>query len=220
MEGRADSKTGIDFRKYDRVWERVLPLIDPWGADGARDDARPIVKTPLADGAPPIAEGAPLAADGVPPIAGNAPALAETIAGKKTEAEVLADLIEEELSEHRRLLALVRICPAWGRQTLRELAAASGGRAKRLSAVYYLITGESYAPALCVDRMDTGPWLPILRERGHAAARAALNYSHLAEETANPCLRRFWEELSAAACQNAAALIRLLERAVTAGRAY
>ena len=135
--------------------------------------------------------------------------------GIKTESEILVDFIERELSERRHFLTLARRSPVWGRQTIRELAAAARERVKRLMALYYLITGERYVPAVCVERVHTGRWLPALRERCHAAACSAARYARAAEEMADPCLQQILEEMSAAVYQNAAALLRLLERSVT-----
>ena len=139
---------------------------------------------------------------------------ADNVSDTEKELESLTSLLEEELWNRRQLLALARQSPAWGRQTLRDAAARAGERAKRLSALHYLLTGETYAPALCVDQVHIKRWLPALRERCQAAARISMRYERAAERTAEPCLRRLLEEMSAAAYQNVAALIRLLERSL------
>ena len=209
----------MDFRKYDRVWDRVLPLLNPWGTG----DNPPSEKLPIDNSiSPPDTESQSDAesqssttfqsdTDQLSGAAWNPCCMDNAI---KAESEILADFIERELSERRQFLALARRSPAWGRQTIRELSAAAWGRAKRLLALYYLITGETYAPAVCVDRTHTGRWLPALRERYHAAACCASRYARAAEETAAPCLQEAFAEMSAAAYQNAAALLRLLERSM------
>ena len=128
--------------------------------------------------------------------------------------EVLVGFIEEELTNQRQTLALGRQSPVWARQQLRELAAIDGAHARRLMAVYYLITGECYRPNVGCGRIAVGRWCPGLRERYHAAACGGLNYARAAEETTDPCLRRLMEELSGEEYRQADVLLAMLERSL------
>ena len=188
------------------VWRRVAPTLNPWpGADAVGKALRDGVK----------ADGIVLASD----------ALAEADAGAEpdpccmgTEAAndtaVITGFVEDEQAEKRQLQALARQSPSWARQTLLTLAARAAGRARRLVAAYYLITGETYIPAICAERIYVGKWCPALRERYHGAACAAMNYERAADGTPDPCLGEVFRELSAEAFECAGALARVLERSL------
>ena len=125
---------------------------------------------------------------------------------------VLTGFAEEELENQRQLQALSRQAPSWARQRLRELAAAAGENARRLMAVYYLITGECYRPRVGTGRIVPSSWCPALRERYHAAACTGMNYARAAESTTDVCLGRLLEELSGESYQRADVLLTMLER--------
>lgn len=183
------TKGAYDFRQYDRVWQRVAPALNPWSAEETENGAAAL------------------------PSGGEAPACPP--AGRAEDWEALTGLLEEELAEQRQLAALAKQAPGWARLRLRDLAACAGGRAKRLGAIHYLLSGEAYCPAVCVDRIYVGRWCPALRERYHAAACAALRYRRAAEEGGYPCFTAAFAELERSAAGQAAEILRLLERSVT-----
>ena len=76
---------------------------------------------------------------------------------------VLEGFIEEELGDQRHLQAMARQSPSWARQRLRDMAAEEGERARRLMAIYYLITGECYRPSISSERITVGRWCAALR---------------------------------------------------------
>ena len=127
---------------------------------------------------------------------------------------VLEGFIEEELGDQRHLQAMVRQSPSWARQRLRDMAAEEGERARRLMAIYYLITGECYRPSISSARSTVGRWCAALRERYHAAACNGLNYARAAEGTTDPCLASLLEELSDGEYRQANALLAMLERSL------
>lgn len=128
--------------------------------------------------------------------------------------EVLMGFAEEELEDQRQLQALARQGPAWARARLRELAAAEGEHARRLMAVYYLVTGRCYRPRLPAGQIGPLPWCETLRARYHDAACNGLNYIRAAEGTTDPCLRRLLEEFSDDEYRQADALLTMLERSL------
>ena len=65
-----------------------------------------------------------------------------------TDTDVLTGFVEEELFLQREFQALSQETPLWVRPSLRTFAGNSSARARRLMAVYYLITGKIYEPAL------------------------------------------------------------------------
>lgn len=127
---------------------------------------------------------------------------------------VLTGFIEDEQSERRQLQALARQAPAWARQTVLTLAGRAAARARRLSAAHYLITGESYLPAIATEKIYVGKWRPALRERYHSMACTAMNYDRAADGTPDPCLGDLLRELSADAFVCADVVMRLLERSL------
>ena len=128
--------------------------------------------------------------------------------------EVLTGFIEEELGDRRYYLALSRQAPVWARQRLRDIAADEGSHARRLMAVYFLITGECYRPIISCDRIYLPGWCAALRERYHEEACGGLNYVRAAEGTTDPCLAGLLNEMSADEYRHAAELMEMLERAL------
>jgi rubrerythrin len=128
--------------------------------------------------------------------------------------EVLTGFIEDELADQRYYLALSRQAPAWARQRLRDIAADEGGHAQRLTAVHYLITGESYRPAVSCERIYIGRWCPALRERYHAETCGGLNYARAADGTTDPCLEKLLRQLSDDEYRHARTLMALLARSL------
>ena len=201
------------------VWRRVTPTLNPWpGADtvgkalrdGAKMDgvvfgSEAVAKQPTTQSLGPVNAGSLPGAEPDPCCMGTEAA---------TDAAVLAGFVEDEQSERRQLQALARQAPAWAKQTLLTLASHAAARARRLGAAHYLITGESYLPAICTERIYVGKWLPALRERYHSMACTAMNYTRAADGTPDPCLSDLFRELSADTFTCAGAVMRILERAL------
>ena len=128
--------------------------------------------------------------------------------------EVLTGFVEGELADQRYYQTLARQAPAWARQQLRDIAADEGSHARRLLAVYFLITGECYRPIISCDRIYLPGWCAALRERYHEEACGGLNYARAAEGTTDPCLDRLLNELSADEYRHADTMMRMLERSL------
>lgn len=209
MEQIAHTPEVYDYRRHDRIWQRVGPTLEPYpanhvqenvtgGGEAAAEHMALRVVSPRQEGMLPGAEVDPC-------CMGSA---AADMLG------VLTGFIEEALSDQRHDLALSRQAPVWARQRLRDLAAEEGGHAKRLMAVYYLITGECYQPQFGGERIYTGRWCPALRQRYHAEACSGLNYARAADGTTDPCLRTLLQQLSDEEYRHAEVLLRLLERSL------
>lgn len=206
MDQQVHTPEVYDYRQYDRVWQRVAPTLEPYPGMGQAAETAP------------TANGMPMALarqESQLPGAEQNPCCMGSAAAEMLG--VLTGFIEEELAERRYYLAFSRQAPAWARQRLRELAAEAEDHARRLMAVYYLITGECYRPAVSCERIYIGRWCPALRERYHIAACAGLNYARAAEGTTDPCLREVLNELSAEAYRQANVLLAMLERAMRNG---
>lgn len=232
MEQNLHTPEVYDFRQYDRLWKRVAPGLEPYPPAGRAATA----ETAAARGRGPTAlsgaPGLPAAASpaSAPPAAGEG----ETAGVLRQESqlpgadqdpccmgtaaeemlEVLMGFVEEELEDQRQLQALARQGPAWARARLRELAAAEGEHARRLMAVYYLVTGRCYRPRLPAGQIGPLSWCETLRARYHDAACNGLNYIRAAEGTTDPCLRRLLEEFSDDEYRQADALLTMLERSL------
>lgn len=192
-----------DFRKYDRIWRRVAPDLEPYPDLGGG------AAVPAAASA---AETVPETAMEALPGAEPDPCCMGTAA--RGEIGVLHGFIEAELSDRRACLALARRAPASARGTLRDIANASAAAVRRLMAACYLITGECYRPSVAGSPAPAGDWCPALRERYHAAACGGMNYLRAAEETTDPCLRRLLTEIGESSYRRAEALMALLERSL------
>ena len=206
MEKDLHSPGACEQRRYDRVWQRVAPILEPY---------------PGYQPMPALADLPGQSAPAAPPASvpeSQLPGAEQNPCCMGTEAaemlEVLDGFIEEELTDRRSTLALARQAPSWARQTLRDLAEAAGRRARRLMAVHYLITGQCYQPSLECQRLCHGAWCPALRERYHAEACDGLNYIRAAEGTVDPCLAELLRQMSRESYQSADTLLRLLERAL------
>lgn len=223
-----------DFRQYDRIWQRVAPGLEPYprqeqGNGGIT--AAPVTPANPGTAAPamPSVSAAPSAAP--VPVRQNGGLTASQLRQESqlpgafpdpccmgsAAAEMLNVLMgfaETALEEQRQLQALARQAPSWARQTLRDLAAENGAHAKRLAAVYYLVTGTCYRAAVPLGRIPPRRWCEALRERYHAAACGGFNYARAAEGTTDPCLSKLLEELSGDAYAQAETIMELLERSL------
>ena len=173
-----------DLDRYDRVWKRVAPALEPYPETAA---------------ALPGAEANPCCMG----------------SEAQEDLEVLAGFLEEELANRRKFLALAGQAPAWAWQTLRDLSDECAARARRLAAVYYLITGRQYAPAAPAAGADRFPAVdlrPALRQAWHTLACGGMNYLRAAEGTADTCLARVFSELGENAYAGAYAALGLLEQ--------
>lgn len=195
-----------DFRRYDRVWQRVAPDLEPY----------PGVSAPAAVSAPQpqqtVSAGALARQESQLPGAAQDPCCMGSAAAEMLE--VLTGFIEEELADRRYFLAISRQAPSWARQRLRDIAADEGAHARRLMAAHYLITGQCYRPALAGGAVTIGRWCPALRERYHMEACNGMNYARAADGTTDPCLAKLLTELSDDEYRHAGELMAMLERSI------
>lgn len=207
-----------DFRQYDHVWQRVTPRMEPYPTLRPDTPASPVPVDRPAQTVPGMSGGQ--GAAGLPPAQAESqlPGADQNPCCMGSDAAEMLNVIvgfaEEALEEQRQLQTLGRQAPSWARQRLRELAAENGAHAKRLMAVYYLITGSCYRPAIATGMICPQRWCAALRERYHAAACSGFNYARASEGTTDPCLSKLLEELSEDAYSQAGALLEMLERSL------
>ncbi len=195
-----------DFRRYDQVWQRVAPDLEPYPGMNTQAAAVSAAQTEPAPASALARQESQL------PGAEENPCCMGSAAAEMLE--VLTGFIEEELADRRYFLAMSRQAPAWARQRLRDIAADEGAHARRLMAAHYLITGQCYRPAIAGCGISIGRWCPALRERYHMEACTALNYARAADGTTDPCLVKLLNELSADEYRHADELMSMLERSI------
>ena len=184
-----------DFRRYDRIWQRVSPTLEPYGAES--DSA---------------ASSLALRSESQLPGAEENPCCMGTAA--RESLNVLTGYIEEELDDHRHYTALIRCAPHWARAVLQTICEEEFRHTKRLMTAHYLITGECYRPAIPCGHIRFEGWCQTLRKRYHSESCGALNYARSGEETTDICLRRIFQELSHEEYHHADLISRLLERSL------
>ena len=205
MEQTQQTPHVYDYRQHDRIWQRVAPQLEPYPELRQQPATLPTAtETPAIQTPDPAAAALP-GADQNPCCMGSA--AAEMLS-------VLTGFVEESLSDRQQLLSMSRQAPPWARQPLREMAAEEAAHARRLLAVYYLITGDSYRPAVSHQQVLISSWNAALRERYHMEACNGFNYARAAEGTTDPCLRKLLNELSAAEYRHAEVLLQMLERSL------
>ena len=215
MEQNLRGPEVYDFRQHDHIWQRVSPGLEPYPS--AREEMHPApvsggmteAKTRGDDAA---RQALTLRQESQLPGAEQNPCCMGTAAAEMLE--VLTGFIEEELGDQRVYAALSRQAPAWARQKLRDMAGEEGEHARRLMAVYYLISGTCYRPTLPGGPIRLERWCAALRERYHAAACNGLNYARSADETTDLCLSRLLNELSVEEYRHADQLLAMLERSL------
>jgi len=208
MEQRQQTPEIYDFRQHDHIWQRVAPGLEPYPA--ARQGSG--MAAPQNEATHPRGTTVQSRQETLLPGAAPNPCCMGTAAAESLN--VLTGFLEEELRDQRIYQAMVRQAPSWARQRLRELAAEEGEHARRLTAVYYLITGTCYQPVVSVERICLGHWCAELRERYHEAACNGLNYARAAEETTDPCLSRLLNDLSGEEYRHADVFLAMLERSL------
>lgn len=219
MEQSLHSPEVYDFRRYDRIWQRVAPALEPYPAQGqgnavpafaaGQSAGQSISEVPME---PTDLTPAQLRQESQLPGAEVNPCCMGSAAAEMLA--VLTGFIEEELENQRQYLTLSRQAPAWARQRLRDMAAEEGNHAQRLMAVHYLITGTCYRPAISRECVRFNGWCAALRERYHAAACGGFNYRRAADETTDPCLSGVLHALSGEEYRHADTLLMMLEKSL------
>ena len=123
MEQNLHTPEVYDFRRYDHLWQRVAPGLEPYPAPGQDASARGNPQTPAFDeteAAVPVAAQTnstsaltPAQQDSQLPGAAPDPCCMGSAAAEMLS--VLEGFIEEELGDQRHLQAMVRQSPSWAR---------------------------------------------------------------------------------------------------------
>ena len=212
-DNRLHTNEEYDFRQYDQVWRRVIPTLSPWGET---DNALVVVTDQEKNFENNLEKS--LAKNQDENFQQNLDSNLERDFKRDFEnaPAILADLIEQELSQRGKMINLLKKAPTWARRNLRDLSNRGLSRVKSLTAAYYLISGVLYEPAPRSDNIitQTASWRPELRERYLDTARLSSRYARAADMISDPCLTRPLRNFSDAACADATEILRLMEKSI------
>ena len=190
---------GFDREVFERVWRRVMPEDRPdcpFVLDQAapeQETAPPEAPREVPRTAPEECTPVPALAQSVPPQENDVPCLGMSSA---VYGALLQQFIDHELADFRTYQQLSRRAPGTGGKVLASMASDERRHAKRLSTVYFLITGVRYWPIERPAPALNSTYPAVLRERFGEEQRGELAYLAAAEETADPCLRELYLELA------------------------
>ncbi len=177
--------TEEEYRRYDRVWQRVSPSLAPY----------PRLRAAAEPGGLHMPEPAVRGTDGT----------------GEGEAETIRSLLCDELAEAQSYRALAALAPsAEGRRLMRCLASEEAAHAGELRAALFLLTGEMCGVTVVLPPQPRLLWRDLLRERYRAETAGAHAYERAAAETADACRRELFAGLAREECRHAGQLRRLV----------
>lgn len=118
----------------------------------------------------------------------------------------------ESLQEHRQLYqSLARRTQGQNARSLSALAARHQGDLRRLGAVYFLLTGERFYPAVS-PALPAGPLGGALREMFAREQRLGQRFSQAGEHNPDSCLEGLFSQLARQSQTNLEEIRAILER--------
>ena len=212
MDDLTTLPTEADYRRYDRIWQRVSPELTPYPEARAAQSGAAMERRPAKPPGPPSNPPSPPSAPGPssPPSPPNPPARPDAARGT---AEMIQDFVREELADAQTYRYLAGQSPtAEGRRLMQRLAADETAHVKTLQAAYFLLTGETYRVTVVLPPQPRLPWRDRLREQYHASSRDGAAYERAAEQARDEGLRRMFEQLSRDEYRHAELLRGLIEK--------
>lgn len=198
-----------DRETFERVWRRVM-------ADG---EPRPIQTDPPADDRVRVRMGEEQQDSEqtalVVPRRMQTGGEADVVClgrGSEQYAPLLQEMIDGKTEDMRTYQALARRAGGAGARVLGTMAADERRHAKRLSAAYFLITGERYQSHNQNGSRPPMELMTGLREQFIQEQRSASAFQGAAQETADPCLRQLYQDLSREDAAHARMIRNLLEQ--------
>ena len=188
--------TEADYRRYDRIWQRVSPELTPYPEARAAQSGAAVERRPAKPSSPPGSPNPPARPDAAPGM-----------------TEMIQDFVREELADAQTYRYLAGQSPtAEGRRLMQRLAAEEAAHVKTLQAAYFLLTGGTYRVTVVLPPQPRLPWRDRLREQYHASSRDGAAYERAAGETRDNGLRRMFEQLSKDEYRHAELLRGLIEK--------
>ena len=216
-----------DYARYDRLWQRVAPTMNPYPEVRAAQNAA----VPVAAMQQPPAMPQTAAARQTTPVQQTTARDAQLTETEKQEltlpgaeanpccmgseaqdlVEVLEGFAQEEMADAATYRQLARFAPnRMAAAALREMGRGADQRGRELAAAYYLITGEQKRITSAAVVLPRLPYRELLRERYHATVCNAFNYARAEDATPDPCLQRLLRRFSEESYAASERLLRLL----------
>ena len=198
-----------DRETFERVWQRVMrdgnndPIqTDPPADEQARNNTEQMMQVVEQTGLvlPRREEGRP--EQDVSCLGG----------GSAMYAPMLREMMDGETENYRTYQTLARRAGNNGTRILGGMAADKRRSAKRLGAVYFLITGEQYRSPNMTGSRPPMELMSGLREQFIQEQRGAAAYGGAAQETTDPCLRQLFRELGQESMGHSRMIRSLLEQ--------
>lgn len=189
-----------DYRKYDKIWRRVSPELDPYPDVRAAQTKEMMGPRPPR---PPEQRPAPPEAPG------------QCMTGKAAQEEIdaLRGFLRDELADGQTYRYLARQAPtAEARRMMNRIASDEAAHAKRLQTAHFLITGGTYPVTVVLPPQPRLLWKDRLRERYHEETQGGAAYERAAEKTRDKCLRRMFEQMARDEYRHAELIEQLLEK--------
>lgn len=181
----------FDPEVFQRVWQRVMP---------DQSHSPIVVEPPL-----------PAAVPALSPVPKNTPQHPECLGeGSLSWAQTLQALMDETQSLSWALQRFSRRYPGRASRVFSGLSARLSREGRRLSAAYFLITGERYAPRQSAAPLN-GPLDQGVRALFQLFRRRAAQLQGTSQMVEDPCLKQLLQELEDQAEASARQLRSLLE---------
>lgn len=196
-----------DYAKYDRVWQRVAPQMNPYPEVRAGAMTKELENVP----AMPMS----MAAEQAEKRELSLPGAEENPCCMGTEAAEMTTVLEgfaqEEWMNGSTYCQLARFSNQRAAAvSLRALGRAAEQRARELNTIHYLITGEEKMPNSAAVLLPRLPYRVLLRDSYHAAVCNGFNYARAADETVDPCLKKILQRFSEANYAAAEEILHIL----------
>lgn len=200
-----------DYARYDRIWQRVAPGMNPYPQARAANQAAEQTVQMMA---PPV-NGTSQQSSAARNQLLMLPGAESNPCCMGSEAQELSLVVEgfaqEEKVDSITFMQLARYAPnRSAAMVLRELGKYAEQRSKELGAAYYLITGEQKkfdSAGVVLPRL---PYRELLRQRYHDTACNAFNYARAQDATPDPCLQRLLGTFSKESYRDADQVLKLL----------
>lgn len=189
MEHEMANTEEYDYRKYDRIWKRVSPELNPY------PEIRAAAGEELAEAAAEMCC-----------LSGGTPDM----------VALLEECIDEELADRCAYLTYARCGPNYARRRLQMMAADEERHARRLMTVYYLTTGRCYKAAIPACPTGISAWCPLLRQLYQRENCGAQRYEEGAAAMEDVCLREIFLELAADERCHGRQILQFLEKSALA----
>ena len=202
-----------DYARYDRIWQRVAPALDPYPqVRAANQKAVPAMAMTMQQSAA-VGETEQTVQNRNTAPGGQTEGQTAASVTQTGGTMVVEGFAQEEAADAASYTQLARLAPGRNQaMALRQMGRDAQRRAQELAAAYYLITGvplQYGAASVVLPRL---PYRELLRRSYHAAACNGVNYARAADATMDICLQRLLQRFSNESYAAADRLLLLLSQ--------